>query len=122
MRPPASKRYTAVLRITSLLILIVFMAGGLLSGYLFYETVRMVVASVPLNPVQDVPAAVPVENSFVNVEIHKSRVSSATTVSQVERMSAVVFVLRAPRNQPPLSRPLLEARPCDMGQLHRLAD
>ena len=45
-RPPENKRYTAVLRIASLVILLVFMAGGLLSGYLFYETVRMVVASV----------------------------------------------------------------------------
>ena len=59
-RPPENKRYTAVLRIASLVILVVFMAGGLLSGYLFYETVRMVVASVPLNPVQEVPAAAPV--------------------------------------------------------------
>ena len=57
MRPPENKGYTAVLRIASLVILVVFMAGGLLSGYLFYETVRMVVASVPLNPVQqDVPS------------------------------------------------------------------
>jgi polyisoprenyl-teichoic acid--peptidoglycan teichoic acid transferase len=64
VRPPENKRYTAVLRITSLVILIVFMAGGLLSGYLFYETVRMVVASVPLNPVQQDVPSLPVIGRF----------------------------------------------------------
>lgn len=58
--PPENKGHTAFIRVVSLIILVVFMGGGLLSGYLFYETVRMVVGSVPLNPVQLDQPAVPV--------------------------------------------------------------
>jgi LCP family protein required for cell wall assembly len=62
-RPPENKTHSAVVRIATMLILIVFMAGGLLSGYLFYETVRLVVASMPLNTGPDL-SAVPVVGRF----------------------------------------------------------
>jgi polyisoprenyl-teichoic acid--peptidoglycan teichoic acid transferase len=54
-RPPENKLQIAALRIATLFILMIFMGGGLLSGYLFYETVRTVVASLPVNTVPDSP-------------------------------------------------------------------
>src|SRR5512139_1326699 len=42
-------------RAATALVFLVFLAGGLLSGYLFYETVRTVVASLPLQAGPSLP-------------------------------------------------------------------
>lgn len=50
-------------RVVGIALIAAFMVGGLFSGYLFYESVRGVVAAIPQPPVPDLPAAPVARNS-----------------------------------------------------------
>src|SRR6185369_10881615 len=62
-RNAANPPLSPIWRVVGIALIAAFMAGALVASYLFYETVRGVVASIPQPAVADLPALPVVRNS-----------------------------------------------------------
>ncbi len=85
--PHAARRKTAslFLRIISFILFVAFLAGGLFSGYLFYDTVRNWVASTPLSTGPELPV-IPFISNVVPVPQQEPSTSSGSLIPQQPRI------------------------------------